>query len=856
MVKISLKLFIIGFVLVNIATNAMASTNKKLKTLGSKFDTNIVELNDDNDIYTVYFGDDLTNNNLNIKSFSRKVSNDQVAEQEKQQKRISSRRADMFKDIATEDYQLIHSYKSVPSMVIRASGKTIRQLANSPLVQNIGLDKSGGSAHLNDAIPQTNIDLIKAIPLSGLGVEVAIIDSGLDKNHPDFSGRVASQVCFSSDCSTSIYDQNGHGTNVAGIVAGSGGIAPEGGAPQVTLHILKVLDANNNFDSATQIVSALDHILTELPNVTIVNMSLGTSQLFASTCDDYSSWTRSLADAVNQLNDRGVTLFSSSGNIGDNTAITAPACLTNVIAVAATWDNRISNYNGNCTESSPVAGEITCFSNTSDNVDIVAPGALITSTGRNSGISNYSGTSMSSALVASCAALLRQSNVTLTPLELRNALVNNASDMVSDITGRSFPHLDCWQAYSSLPVDQPPVLTRVSPQSPLISTDNTQTFSLTAEDNEDGDISSQITWWVNDVITEVTGASFTHTFTLGDYIVTAKALDSANNETTLNWDISVIAEEEIPAEIIITLPSNNSQYKNNETINFTAVATSNEFGDISANIQWLYNDNVIAQGDSFNQVFTVGSHVVIATITDNNQNETQTQITFTVDQAPVLTRVSPQSPLISTDTAHTFSLTAEDNEDGDISSQINWWINNIITEVTGAGFSHTFALGNYTVTAKALDSANNETTLNWDISVIAEEEIPPEIIINLPSNNSQYENNETINFTAVATSGEFGDISANIQWLYNSELIAQGNSFSQIFTAGSHVVIATITDSNQNETQTQVTFTVSEAVVITESSSGSGSGGAINISLWCLLLIRLSYRQFFPYIQVRCKAQI
>ncbi|WP_143764278.1 S8 family serine peptidase [Cognaticolwellia mytili] len=620
-----------SYLLINFSAHAMANTSKNLAEFENKFDTSIQEIKDGIATYLVYFGEDWNDET----TFATRKSS--PLKSINQQKYISSRRANTIKAIASEKYQLIHSYKAVPAMVIRASEKVIRQLAKSPLVRKIGLDNSGGSGHLNDAIPQANMDLVKALPLSGVDVEVAIIDSGLDQNHPDFANRVASQVCFSSDCNISIYDQNGHGTNVAGIVAGAGSIAPEGGAPGVTLHILKVLDADNKFDTASQIVSALDHIITELPNVSIVNMSVGTGQLFASSCDDDYSWTRSLAAAVNQLNARGVALFASSGNEGNKAEITAPACLNNVIAVGATWDNRISNYSGFCTESSPIAGEITCFSNSNDNVDLVAPGAIITSTGRNHGISNYAGTSMAAPLVASCAALLRQYKPALTPLELRNTLVKNGGAIVTDVRGRSFPSLDCWQAYSSLLADHPPILTRLSPHSPLSSTETVLNFTLNAQDNEDGNIAEQVTWWINNVNTEITGGNFNYTFALGNYTVTAKVIDSANNEAILNWEVAVAAEENALPKITINLPDNNSEHNNGQSINFSAIATSQHNDDISDNIQWLYNNKIIAEGASFNQVFSAGSHAIIAKIQDNNQNEEQTTINFTVKQPPIVT---------------------------------------------------------------------------------------------------------------------------------------------------------------------------------------------------------------------------
>jgi len=714
MVNISFKLFILCLLIIFI-NYAEANTSENLEV----FDSNIVKFNDDIDTYIVYFGDDINDKELNKSSFSSKKITSQISKQINRQKFISSRRDNALKEIANEDYQLIHNYKAVPAMVIRTSGKVIKQLAKSSLVKKIGLDNSGGKGHLNDAIPQTNIDLVKALPLSGAGVEVAIIDSGLDQDHPDFANRVASQVCFSSDCNTSIYDQNGHGTNVAGIIAGSGGIAPQGGSPEVTLHILKVLDASNSFSTSSQIVSALDHIITNLPEVTIINMSLGTNQLFTSSCDDYSSWTRSLADAVNQLNDRGVTLFASAGNEGDNTAITAPACLTNVIAVGATWDDRISNYTGLCTELSPVGGEITCFSNSSENVDIFAPGALITSTGLNNGISNFAGTSMASPLVASCAALLRQSHPTITPLELRNALVENGGATVTDSAGRNFPSLDCWLAYLSLPTNQLPTLMRLSPQTPLISTDTVIDFSVRADDNEDGDISAQVTWWVNNVSTATTGGSFNHTFALGEHTVTAKVLDSVNNEAILSWNVSVIAEDQPPT---LTGLSPQTPLITTETIlDFSVRADDNEDGDISAQVTWWVNNvSTAITGGSFNHNFAVGEHTVTAKVLDSGNNEAILSWNVSViaeDQPPTLTGLSPQTPLITTETILDFSVRADDNEDGDISAQVTWWVNNAATAVTGGSFNHTFAVGEHTVTAKVIDSANNEAELSWEIIV-------------------------------------------------------------------------------------------------------------------------------------------
>jgi hypothetical protein len=375
---------------------------------------------------------------------------------------------------------------------------------------------------------------------------------------------------------------------------------------------------------------------------------------------------------------------------------------------------------------------------------------------------------MASPLVASCAALLQHAllqkqSPLLTPLELRNALIENGGAAVTDVNGRSFPSLDCRQAYQALSIDEAPVLTRLSPQASLTTSDNAQQFSITALDQEDGDISSQVTWWVNNANTEHTGKNFSHTFDSGIHTVTAKVKDSANNETQITWQL-------------------------------------------------------------------------------------------TIDELPVLTRLSPQESLTTMHSTIAFSLNAQDNEDGDIRSQVTWWINDVDTEKTGGSFEYdSFVLGEYyIVTAKVVDSANNEVTLEWQVSIISLPYPPPEIIISSPSDGNQYDSGQEVSFSATATDQNDGDISADTQWLFNDEVIVQAISFSRVFEAGTHTVIARVKNSIENISQTEVTFTVNEPIppvvtpppiVTPPPSSSSSGGGAIGMGLFMLLLIFVFHRQ-------------
>jgi subtilisin family serine protease len=524
------------------------------KSIQQKFDQNITKLEANNTRYIVYFGS-INQSELASKNTSASSNKKKLISLKDQKAYVSARLSNILEKLSSKHYHIIQSYKAVPTMVIEASPDTIIEIAKSPYVMKIGLDNNGGKGHLIEAIPQTNIDLVKAVPLSGASVEVAIIDSGLDKDHPDFAGRVASQACFSTDCNTSVEDQNGHGTNVTGILASAGAIAPEGGAPEATLHIVKLLSADNSYDSASQAIEALDYIITDLPNVSVINMSFGSNRLFTDACDNDFSWTQSLSDAVNQLNARGVTLFASSGNEGDDMAITAPACLNNVIAVGAVWDAGISRYNDFCNDPSPVQGEITCFSNSNEHVDIVAPGAFTTASGINGGISTYSGTSMASPLVASCATLLKQYNTLITPSEMRSLLIDYAGQEVIDRQGRTFPSLDCWQAFQALPSKEPAEISITSPQDNSQHPSNqTLTFTAHAEDQKDGDISNHIQWFYNEVVV-ADGKSFSRIFESGMHTVRAQIENSTGHISQASISFSI---NEPTPPVVTPSPDSNS----------------------------------------------------------------------------------------------------------------------------------------------------------------------------------------------------------------------------------------------------------------------------------------------------------
>ena len=185
--------------------------------------------------------------------------------------------------------------------------------------------------------------------ITGAGVGVAIIDSGISTWHDDLTNksstlypygnqRVAKFVDFVNNRTTP-YDDNGHGSHVAGIIAGNGYDSlteKQGIAPGASLVSLKVLDANG-VGTISNIISALGWIAAngKTYNIRVVNMSVG-----ANIKESY--WTDPLTLATKKLTDAGIVVVAAAGNMGKNAAgqlqyggITAPGNAPWVLTVGA-----------------------------------------------------------------------------------------------------------------------------------------------------------------------------------------------------------------------------------------------------------------------------------------------------------------------------------------------------------------------------------------------------------------------------------------------------------------------------------------------------------------------------------------
>lgn len=252
---------------------------------------------------------------------------------------------------------------------------------------------------------------------TGKGIGVCILDTGIYE-HIDFTGRIWAFYDFLA-FKRRPYDDNGHGTHVAGLVAGDGTASMgkyRGAAPGCGIISLKVLDRYGT-GSQDDVLRAFRWIRENRQQyrIRVVNISVGT------TCNSKRNHAR-LLESVEQLWDEGVVVVTAAGNQGPRPgSITAPGSSKKVITVGS---SDLLEGRSAISGRGPTA-ECVC------KPDIVAPGNKIMSCvpGKPYSYGVKSGTSMSTPLVTGAIACALEKDPTLTNTDIKTMLMNSAEDM-------------------------------------------------------------------------------------------------------------------------------------------------------------------------------------------------------------------------------------------------------------------------------------------------------------------------------------------------------------------------------------------------------------------------------------------
>jgi serine protease AprX len=338
----------------------------------------------------------------------------------------------------------------IDAQVATVPNAALNGLARHPLIARISLDRPivGSMERTSRTVRASEVR--STLGYEGTGVGVAVIDSGVTPSHPDLAGadgvpRISAFVDFVKQQDTP-YDDFGHGTHVAGIIAGNGGQsngARAGIAPGASLVVLKALD-EDGAGLTSNVIAALGYAVSHKSalNLRIVNLSLATGIHESYDTDPLALATRRAVEA-------GLVVVASAGNVGRDPAglaayagVTAPGNAPWVLTVGA------SNHMGTDDRSDDTVAAFSSRGPTAiDNLakpDILAPGVgteslsapgsslydrysayLIPGTDTTSSSLPYlslTGTSMSAPVVAGAVALMLQANPALRPNEVKAIL--------------------------------------------------------------------------------------------------------------------------------------------------------------------------------------------------------------------------------------------------------------------------------------------------------------------------------------------------------------------------------------------------------------------------------------------------
>jgi hypothetical protein len=289
----------------------------------------------------------------------------------------------------------------------------------------------------------------------------------------------------------------------------------------------------------------------------------------------------------------------------------------------------------------------------------------------------------------------------------------------------------------------------VSISSPSYNTTITEgdslSFTATAADDEDGDISTNIVWTSSIDGALGTGGTITTNLTDGAHTITATITDSASSSVSASITVNVTALPNTDPTISISAPTNNTNITAGDSLTFTATASDEEDGDISANIIWTSDiDNNLGTGGSISYNLSVGSHTITSSITDSDGSVATSTIGITVTAAantdPTISISNPTNNAQFTQGSNvSFTGSAADNEDGDITADMTWSSNIDGNIGTGGSVSASnLSAGTHSITASITDSngANSMATITVIINAQSNVNIAPQATINASSSYS------------------------------------------------------------------------------------------------------------------------
>jgi subtilisin len=469
-------------------------------------------------------------------------------------------------------------------------------LANRPDVRYV--EEDGTMEALAQTLPwgidRVDADVLHDNGETGNGADIAIIDTGIDDDHPDLQANIGAGKAFvgcrGPNCNYPWSDDHDHGTHCAGIadaVDNSEGVV--GVSTEATLHAVKVLDKRGS-GTFSDVAAGIEYTADQ--GWDVGSMSLGAS-----------SGSQTVKDACQYASDKGVLLVAAAGNSGPCTdCVGYPAAYSTVMAISSTDED----------------DSLSSFSSTGPEVELAAPGGDVYSTVIG-GYDTFSGTSMACPHVSGAGGQLMANGYTNT--EARDQLNSTAEDIGLGDNEQGNGLLDAEAAVLDGDTDSAPSVSWVNP-SDGDTVSGTVTVQIDASGSEDSDDSLDVTYSVDggserDTTYNSDSGYYEDDWDTtgvddGDHTLEATVTDSAGNSSSSSITVTTDNTEDAPTV---------------DSLSASEVETDDS--DAEFDVDWQVSDD---DGDLDS---------VDLTLTDDTDDETEDTATVDVsgDSASATTRL-------------------------------------------------------------------------------------------------------------------------------------------------------------------------------------------------------------------------
>gem|GEM_PF-2516602 len=420
----------------------------------------------------------------------RGLQHDDARIRRKRAERYRRDKDDLFAALQPRRFIKLRDYDQLPMLSLKLNTPDeLDALLLDPRVTAVYADQKI-QMHLAQSAPLIRQPQATSLNQGGSGTTVVVADSGVNYTLGAFGSCSAPgapatcKVVVSQDLAPNdgALDDNGHGTNVSGIVAGI--------APGSKIAVLDIFDGTSTTTSL--ITATLNWAIANQAqyNIVAINMSLGSATLSSAPCNAFNPYRQPIINAKQT----GILTVASAGNDGSTTSIAYPACTPEAISVGAVYDADVGgiSYTSGCTDTITTADKVTCFSDSASFLTMLAPGALITAAGL-----TKAGTSQAAPHVSGAVAVLRSAypgeslNATVARMTGRGVPVTDNRDVNNPLT---IPRLDLLPALGAVNDNFAAAVPLTGAQGTVYG-NNIDATAEAGEPNHAGVVGGRSLWW-------------------------------------------------------------------------------------------------------------------------------------------------------------------------------------------------------------------------------------------------------------------------------------------------------------------------------------------------------------------------